>query len=131
MVQQPHPNGPGKRAFDIVQRIITTIVSIVETRLRLIVIELEEEKATLIQLLIIAGTSLIFIMLALISLLALIFFYIDPAWRLPALTITTVTFFLLAFTGIVWTLLKVRRSLLLNATRQQLAIDRILLEKNQ
>ncbi len=51
--------GPGQRVFSIGQRIVTLLVEMVETRLRLVVVELEEEKANLFQLLIATGLTLL------------------------------------------------------------------------
>lgn len=131
MKGQSRHNGPGKGAPDIVKRIITLVVSILETRLQLVAIELEEGKAALIKLILIAMGSLLLMMLALISLLTVVFYSIDPAWRLSALFITSVVSFLLAIIGFVWASVKARRSRLLDFTRQQLAIDRTFLEKNR
>ncbi|MGF6190276.1 phage holin family protein [Serratia sp. 2723] len=131
MAEQPQTRaqGPGKGVLDIAQRIVTIMVGMVETRVRLAVIELEEEKANLIQLLMMAGLTLLFTAFGLMSLLILIFWAIDPAYRLMALGTTTAVLLFLAVVGIVWTLSKARRSTLLGATRQQLALDRAELEE--
>lgn len=130
MAEQPHTQGPGKGVLDTVHRIATIVVGMVETRVRLAVIELEEEKATLIQLLMMAGITLLFTAFGLMSLLVLVIWAIDPAYRLMALATTTVVLLALALIGIIWTLTKIRRSTLLGATRQQLKTDRELLEKD-
>lgn len=57
----------------------------VETRLRLAAVELEEEKANLIQLLVMAGLTLLLTAFGLMSLLILIFWAIDPLYRPMAL----------------------------------------------
>ncbi|ATM76757.1 MULTISPECIES: phage holin family protein [Serratia] len=131
MAEQPQTRaqGPGKGVLDIAQRIVTIMVGMVETRVRLAVIELEEEKANLIQLLMMAGLTLLFTAFGLMSLLILIFWAIDPAYRLMALGTTTAVLLFLAVVGIVWTLSKARRSTLLGATRQQLELDRAELEE--
>lgn len=131
MAEQPQTRaqGPGKGVLDIAQRIVTIMVGMVETRVRLAVIELEEEKANLIQLLMMAGLTLLFTAFGLMSLLILIFWAIDPAYRLMALGTTTAVLLFLAVVGIIWTLSKARRSTLLGATRQQLEIDRAELEE--
>lgn len=125
---QTRAQGPAKGALDIAQRIITILVSMVETRVRLAVIELEEEKANIVQLLMMAGLTLLFTAFGLMSLLILIFWAIDPAYRLMALGITTTVLLLLALSGAIWTLAKARRSTLLGATRKQLELDRSELE---
>ncbi|NIG62215.1 MAG: hypothetical protein G5663_01290 [Serratia symbiotica] len=125
MAEQPQVRAPGpaRGALDIGQRIITIVVGMVETRLRLAVIELEEEKANIIQLLVMAGLTLLFTAFGLMSLLILIFWAIDPLYRLIALWVTTGVLLFLAIVGTTWTLVKVRRTTLLGNTRKQLAID--------
>ena len=51
MADTHHAQGPGKSVLGIGQRIVSIMVEMVETRLRLAVVELEEEKANLFQLL--------------------------------------------------------------------------------
>ncbi|WP_434461559.1 phage holin family protein [Serratia plymuthica] len=130
MAEQPQvrAQGPAKGVLDVGQRIITILVGMVETRVRLAVVELEEEKANLIQLLIMAGMTLLFTAFGLMSLLILIFWAIDPIYRLMALGATTGILLFLAIFGAIWTLFKARRSTLLGATRKQLEIDRSELE---
>ncbi|EQC01287.1 phage holin family protein [Photorhabdus temperata] len=126
-----HPSksqGPGKGVLDSLQRIATIIIGMVETRLQLIVVELEKEKATLIQLILMIGLTLLFTAFGLMCLLALIFWAVDPAWRLTALAVTTGILLTLALIGLIWTIRKSRNSTLLNATREQLKIDREMLE---
>jgi uncharacterized membrane protein YqjE len=50
MADSQHTQGPGKSVFGIGQRIVTLLVEMVETRC-VVVVELEEEKANLFQLL--------------------------------------------------------------------------------
>ena len=85
--QQSH--GPGKGVINIGQRIVTTLVSIVETRVRLAVVELEEEKANLIQMLMMVGLTMLFTAFGLMSLMVLIFWAVDAQYRLMASAITT------------------------------------------
>lgn len=101
MAEQPQVRAPGpaKGALDIGQHIITIVVGMVETRLRLAVVELEEEKANLIQLLVMAGLTLLFTAFGLMSLLILIFWAIDPLYRLMALGATTGVLLFLAIVG--------------------------------
>ncbi|EFE96464.1 phage holin family protein [Serratia odorifera] len=125
---QNRAQGPAKGVLDIGQRIITILVGMVETRLRLAVVELEEEKANLIQLLMMAGISLLFTAFGLMSLLILLFWAIDPAYRVMALGITTAVLLFLAIVGIIWTLVKAKRTTLMSETRKQLEQDRAALE---
>ena len=127
---KPAPQGPGKGLFDIVQRVATVVVGIVETRVRLAVIELEEEKANIFQLLLMVGITLILTAFGLMSLLVVLFWAIDPAYRLTAIATTTGVLLLLAVILGAMTLAKARRSTLLSLTRKQLDVDRALLEKD-
>lgn len=127
---QTRAQGPAKGVLDIGQRILAILVNMVETRVRLAVIELEEEKTNLVQLLLMAGITLLFTAFGLMSLLLLIFWAVEPANRLFALGATTAVLLLLAIVGAVWTLAKARRSTLLSATRRQLELDRATLEGN-
>ncbi|GBU13082.1 inner membrane protein [Enterobacterales bacterium] len=124
------PQGPGKGILDTASRIVTVLVGIVETRVRLAVIELEEEKANIFQLLLMAGITLIFTAFGLMSLLVVLFWAIDPAYRLMAMGTTTGVLLFLAVVFGLWTLSKAKRSTLLSMTRKQLDIDRTLLEKD-
>lgn len=131
MAELPQTQGPGKGVLDTVHRIATIVVGMVETRVRLAAIELEEEKATLIQLLMMAGITLLLTAFGLMSLLVLVIWAIDPAYRLVALGSTTAVLLALAIIGVIWTLTKARRSTLLSSTRKQLETDRELLEKER
>ncbi|HGA9902630.1 TPA: phage holin family protein [Yersinia enterocolitica] len=131
MAELPQTQGPGKGVLDTVHRIATIVVGMVETRVRLAAIELEEEKATLIQLLMMAGITLLFTAFGLMSLLVLVIWAIDPAYRLVALGSTTAVLLALAIIGVIWTLTKARRSTLMGSTRKQLETDRELLEKER
>ncbi len=82
MANTQHTQGPGQRVFSIGQRIVTLLVEMVETRLRLVVVELEEEKANLFQLLIMTGLTLLFAAFGLMSLLVLVIWAVDAQYRL-------------------------------------------------
>ncbi|CAJ1000167.1 hypothetical protein SODG_005733 [Sodalis praecaptivus] len=130
MIEQQN-QGPGNGLFNIAQRILTIVVGMVETRLRLAVVELEEEKSNIIQMLIMAGITLLFAAFGLMSLLVLVVLAIDPQYRLSAIATTTGILLLLAIVGAVVTLAKARKSSLLGATREELQVDRNILEKLQ
>ena len=127
--QQSH--GPCKGVINIGQRIVTTLVSIVETRVRLAVVELEEEKANLIQMLMMVGLTMLFTAFGLMSLMVLIIWAVDAQYRLMAIAITTAVLFLLALIFGVWSLRKSRQSTLLRHTRKELETDRKLLEEHR
>ncbi|WP_058911083.1 phage holin family protein [Entomohabitans teleogrylli] len=123
-----HPQGPGRSVIGIGQRMIAIVVRMVETRLRLAVIELEEEKANLFQLLLMLGLTLLFAAFGLMSLMVLVIWAVDPQYRLNVMIATTVVLLLLALIGGIMTLRKARRSTLLRHTRNELENDRALLE---
>ncbi|WP_210500917.1 phage holin family protein [Pantoea ananatis] len=127
--QQNH--GPAKGVINIGQRIVTTLVGMVETRVRLAVVELEDEKANIIQMLLMLGLTMLFTAFGLMSLMVLIIWAVDAQYRLMAIAITTGVLFLLALIFGLWTLRKSRQSTLLRHTRKELANDRDLLEDNR
>lgn len=117
--------------FSIGQRIVTLLVEMVETRLRLVVVELEEEKANLFQLLIMTGLTLLFAAFGLMSLLVLVIWAVDAQYRLHVMFATTVVLLLAAAIVGILTLRKARRSTLLRLTRKELENDRALLEDDK
>ena len=131
MANSKSTQGPGQSVFGIGQRIVTLLVEMVETRLRLVVVELEEEKANLIQLFLMLGLTLLFAAFGLMSLLVLIIWAVDAQYRLNVMIATTVILLLAAPIGGIWTLRKARRSTFLRLTRQELANDRALLEDDK
>ncbi len=128
MANSQHTQGPGQSVFGIGQRIITLLVEMVETRLRSVVVELEEEKANLFQLLLMLGLTLLFAA----------FWADEPAGADHLGRRSAVPpacddrdhqrpVARLIDRGI-WTLRKARRSTFLRHTRDELANDRALLE---
>ena len=111
--------------------IVTLLVEMVETRLRLVVVELEEEKANLFQLLIMTGLTLLFAAFGLMSLLVLVIWAVDAQYRLHVMIATTVVLLLAAAIVGILTLRKARRSTLLRLTRRELENDRALLEEDK
>ena len=128
MAEHQQSHGPGKGVINIGQRIVTTLVGMVETRVRLAVVELEAEKANLIQMLLMVGLTMLFTAFGLMSLMVLTIWAVDAQYRLMAIAITTGVLFALALIFGLWTLAKSRRSTLLSATRKELSEDRKLLE---
>ncbi|HFZ8996850.1 TPA: phage holin family protein [Citrobacter freundii] len=131
MATPHHTQGPGKSVLGIGQRVVSILVEMVETRLRLAVVELEEEKANLFQLLLMLGLTMLFAAFGLMSLMVLIIWAIDPQYRLNAIIATTAVLLVLAVIGGLWTLHKARQSTLLRHTRHELANDRKILEENE
>lgn len=129
MSDTQRPQGPASGVLNSLSKIGAIMIGMVETRLRLIAIELEEEKTTLIQLILMAGVTLLLTAFGLMSLLILIFWVIPPEYRVYALAITTATLLFCALIGAIMTLGKARNSTLLGDTRQQLELDKRLLEQ--
>lgn len=131
MTDQERPQGPGKGLLDTLIRIATIVISMAETRLRLVATELEEEKSSLIQLILLAGAALLLTAFGLMSLMILVMWAVDPVYRLTAMIIMTSVLFGGALIFALCAVRKARRSSLLGATREQLAIDRQLLERKK
>ncbi|MCT8264441.1 phage holin family protein [Proteus terrae] len=129
MSETQRPQGPASGVLNSLSKIGAIVIGMVETRLRLIAIELEEEKTTLIQLILMSGVTLLLTAFGLMSLLILIFWVIPPEYRIYALAITTATLLFCALIGAIMTLRKARNSTLLGDTRQQLELDKRLLEQ--
>ncbi|ATM98434.1 MULTISPECIES: phage holin family protein [Proteus] len=129
MSDNQRPQGPASGVLNSLSKIGAIVIGMVETRLRLIAIELEEEKTTLIQLILMAGVTLLLTAFGLMSLLILLFWVIPPEYRVYALAITTATLLFCALIGAIMTLRKARNSTLLGDTRQQLELDKRLLEQ--
>ncbi|QUT02417.1 phage holin family protein [Proteus terrae] len=129
MSDTQRPQGPASGVLNSLSKIGAIVIGMVETRLRLIAIELEEEKTTLIQLILMAGVTLLLTAFGLMSLLILLFWVIPPEYRVYALAITTATLLFCALIGAIMTLRKARNSTLLGYTRQQLELDKRLLEQ--
>lgn len=131
MTDQERPQGPGKGLLDTLTRITAIVISMAETRLRLVATELEEEKSNLIQLILLAGAALLLTAFGLMSLMILVMWAVDPVYRLTAMIIMTSVLLVGALIFALWAVRKARRSSLLGATHEQLAIDRQLLERKK
>ncbi|PHM46975.1 phage holin family protein [Xenorhabdus miraniensis] len=128
MTSPSHSQGPGKGLFDTLRRVAAIIVSMVEKRIQLVAVELEEGTAMLTQLLLMVGFTLLFAGFGLMCLLMLIFWAIDPNYRVMAMVITAGTLLILAVFSAIWTVRKARKLTFFNTTREQLQIDRKMLE---
>ncbi|GAA0479924.1 MULTISPECIES: phage holin family protein [Tatumella] len=131
MATHSQNEGPAKSIITIGQRMVTTLASIVETRVRLAIVELEEEKANLIQMLLMVGLTMLFTAFGLMSLMILIIVAVGAEYRLMAIGITTGVLFALALIFGIRVLVKSRQSTLLRHTRKELSTDRELLEDRQ
>lgn len=121
--------GPAQGILSAGRRVLNGLLAIAETRLQLITLELEEEKANLLQLLLLLGLTLLLAAFGLFCLVALIFLAVDEAHRLLALGLSAAVLLLAALVVGWLTLARARRSTLLSATRSQLQEDRRWLEQ--
>ncbi len=103
----------------------------VETRLRLVVVELEEEKANLFQPLIMTGLTLLFAAFGLMSLLVLVIWAVDAQYRLHVMIATTVVLLLAAAIVGIPTLRRRAAPRCCVLTRKELENDRALLEEDK
>ncbi|CUB06437.1 phage holin family protein [Tepidiphilus thermophilus] len=121
------PAGPMERVFGASKRLLEHLLEGGEMRLRLAVLELEEERARLFDLLLLAGLSLA---LAALGLAFVGVFVVAAFWethRLAAIAAVAAVF-LLGAAFAAWRLRRLaRRRSLLRATLEQLATDRQLL----
>ncbi|MFY0991978.1 phage holin family protein [Halomonas sp. C05BenzN] len=123
--------GPAQRLFTAAKRLLGSLLATGETRLRLAVLELEEERARLITLLLLAGVSLILLLLGIGALTALV---VVAFWDSHRLTAITVSALVLLGSGIglaVWVMRLARRRTLLASTLKHLATDRDLMERSR
>lgn len=121
------PAGPMERVFGASKRLLEHLLEGGEMRLRLAVLELEEERARLFDLLLLAGLSLA---LGALGLAFVGVFVVAAFWETHRLTAvaTVAAVFLLGAAFAAWRLrCLARQRSLLRATLAQLATDRQLL----
>ncbi|WNK19289.1 phage holin family protein [Halomonas piscis] len=121
--------GPGQRVIQAVRSVLGTLVANGETRLRLAVLELEEERARLLTLILLAGASLLLFMLATASMTALVIAIFWDSYRLLAIGACAVVLLLASVVLAAVAIRQARRHTLLKDTLSQLATDRALLEQ--
>lgn len=127
----PASQGPAQRLFDAGKRLLGSLLAAGETRLRLAVLELEEERARLVTLLLVIGLSLVMLLLGLAVLALLVAVIFWDSHRLTALGATAGV---LLGGGALLALLArrlARRHTLLKETLAQLATDRELAERHR
>lgn len=115
--------GPAARLLTLSKRMLQRLVSMTEQRVTLVALELEEEKQHIVKLLLLTGASLLCLAFALMSLLLLIIWAIDPAHRLVALIVLCLALFVFAAIGVISTMRLSRKNTLLSETRRQLKHD--------
>ncbi|GAB2710091.1 phage holin family protein [Halomonas garicola] len=121
--------GPGQRVIQAVRSVLGTLVANGETRLRLAVLELEEERARLLTLILLAGASLLLFMLATASMTTLIIAIFWDSYRLLAIGACAGVLLLASVVLAAIAIRQARRHTLLKDTLSQLATDRALLEQ--
>jgi uncharacterized membrane protein YqjE len=123
--------GPAQRLFAAGKRLLGSLLATGETRLRLAVLELEEERARLVGLLMLAGLSLILLLLGIGVLTALVIVAFWETHRLAAIGGSAAV---LLGSGVLLALRVMqlpRRRTLLSGTLRHLASDRELVEASR
>ncbi|OAZ89971.1 phage holin family protein [Halomonas sp. G11] len=124
--------GPTQRVFSAAKRLLNSLIANGETRLRLAVVELEEERSRLLVLLLLAGASLLLLLLGVATLVALVVVLFWDTYRLAAIGGSALVLIMASFTLAVIALRQAKQHTLLKETLNQLAADRALLEaKNE
>jgi len=121
------PAGPMERVFGASRRLLEHLLEGGEMRLRLAVLELEEERARLFDLFLLAGLSLSLAVLGLAFVGVFVIAFWWESHRLSAIAAVAAVF-LVGAAFAAWRLRSLaRRRSLLRATLEQLATDRQLL----
>ncbi|PAU77980.1 phage holin family protein [Halomonas salipaludis] len=126
-----HGQGPAERLFGATKRLIASLLSNGEARLRLAVVELEEERARLVTLLLLAGISLLMVML---GLTVLTLFVVVLFWETHRLLAIAASALVLLGGGLAlgaWVVHLAKRPTLLKSTLRHLATDRALMETSR
>ena len=127
----PESQGPAQRLFTAARRLLGSLLATGETRLRLAVLELEEERVRLVGLLLIVGLSLILLMLGIGVLTTLVIVAFWDSYRLTAIAVSAGSLLggglLLALRA----LQLAKRRTLLVSTLKHLATDRELVERDR
>jgi len=123
--------GPAQRVFIAAKRLLGSLLATGETRLRLAVLELEEERARLVGLLLLAGLALILLLLGIGVLTTLVIVAFWDSYRLTAIGVSAGVL----LGGGLLLCLRVRqlarRRTLLASTLKHLATDRELVERDR
>ncbi|SDO01208.1 phage holin family protein [Vreelandella arcis] len=124
--------GPTQRVFSAAKRLLNSLIANGETRLRLAVVELEEERSRLLVLMLLAGASLLLLLLGVATLVALVVVLFWDTYRLTAIAVSALVLIAASFLLAMIALRQAKQHTLLKETLRQLAADRALLEaKNE
>ncbi|WWO97838.1 MAG: phage holin family protein [Candidatus Dasytiphilus stammeri] len=115
--------------INVVKSIIRILIDIVETRISLIITELEEVKSQFLLLIMLTGFTIILVAFGLISLLLILIFTIDPEYRLLIMTGISSILFLSAMILGLWTKHKLKKLKLFYLTCKELKLDRKFLKE--
>lgn len=123
--------GPAERVFEATKQLISTLIESGQTRLRLAVVELEEERGRLFTLLLAAGVSLIMLMLGLTMLMLLVVVAFWDTHRIAAIIVCVIALFGGGAGIAAWVHSQARKKTFLESTLKQLEIDRELMENRR
>ncbi|WP_158675177.1 phage holin family protein [Candidatus Pantoea edessiphila] len=123
--------GPSKTIIEIGQKIITKMINIVETRLCLAILEIEEEKSKIIKILLMLGFIFLFAALGFVCLLMAVVWSLNPKFRIITITILSVILLSISFLLVLWVLKKLRSSTLLQYTRKELKTDSAIMNNKE
>ncbi|WWO96304.1 MAG: phage holin family protein [Candidatus Dasytiphilus stammeri] len=113
----------------IVPRVLRTLVELIETRIFLIISELQESKRQIFHLLMLIGLTLFFLSFSLISLFFIFISLIDPINRLVLMIFTTSLLFLISLLSCWLTFYKIKKMQLLYWTYKELKKDSKFIEE--
>lgn len=123
MADSLEQRGPAARLFVHSKRLLQRLLTVAQSRISLVVVELAEEKQLLVKLLLLSAASIVCFSFALMSLLIVLALVIPAEQRFVVLLSFTVCLLVLAALG-VWQVLKLsRQESLLSETRRQLRQD--------
>ncbi|MGO2240824.1 MAG: phage holin family protein [Halomonas sp.] len=121
--------GPTQRVFSAAKRLLNSLIANSETRLRLAVLELEEERARLVVLFLLTGASLVLLLLGIATLTTLVVVLFWDTYRLTAIAVSAAVLIGASVLFAVIAIRQSKRHSLLKETLKQLTADRALLEE--
>ncbi|MDY7115400.1 phage holin family protein [Halomonas sp. SSL-5] len=123
--------GPAQRVFTAGRRLLGSLLATGETRLRLAVLELEEERARLVGMLLLAGLALILLLLGIAVLTTLVIVAFWDSYRLTAIAVSAGVLLGGGALLCLRVMQLARRRTLLASTLKHLATDRELVEHDR
>lgn len=124
-------SGPAQRTLDAARRLLKTLLANGETRFRLAVLELEEERARLLGMMLLVGASLVLLLLGVATLAALVVIMFWDSYRLTAIAVSAGVLIASSLLLGLIAMRKARQHTLFKETLKQFATDRALLELEQ